>query len=89
MFGRLPCNSPKFYGQTDILKGQFPFTTNAAYDSHLYQLMNHRSTRDVVEDLRKHGKLIEISEPLSPHLELAEIQRRVYQRGGPALLFPT
>ncbi|MFN7844801.1 MAG: UbiD family decarboxylase [Pirellula sp.] len=49
--------------------------------------MNHRSTRDVVEDLRKHGKLIEITEPLSPHLELAEIQRRVYQRGGPALLF--
>lgn len=69
------------------MKGLLDFTTNAAYDSHLYQPMNHRSTRDVVEDLRQHGKLIEITDPLSPHLELAEIQRRVYQRGGPALLF--
>ncbi|XZE21581.1 UbiD family decarboxylase [Pirellulaceae bacterium SH449] len=49
--------------------------------------MNHRSTRDVVEDLRKHGKLIEITDAVSSHLEMAEIQRRVYQRGGPGLLF--
>ena len=49
--------------------------------------MQHRSTRDVVEDLRKHGKLIEVDEPLSPVLEIPEVQRRVYARGGPALLF--
>ena len=49
--------------------------------------MTHRSTRDVVEDLRQGGRLIEIDEPVDPHLEMAEIQRRVYQRGGPAILF--
>ena len=46
-----------------------------------------RSTRQVVEDLRRHGRLIEITEPLSTHLEIAEVQRRVYQHNGPAILF--
>lgn len=49
--------------------------------------MQYRSTRDVVEDLKRHGRLIEIDEPLSPRLEIAEVQRRVYARGGPAVLF--
>ncbi|MDZ4848082.1 MAG: UbiD family decarboxylase [Pirellulaceae bacterium] len=49
--------------------------------------MVYRSTRSVVADLRKHGRLIEIDEPVSPTLEIAEIQRRVYARGGPAILF--
>ena len=49
--------------------------------------MSHRNTRQVVEDLRKNGRLIEITDPLSPHLEIAEVQRRVYERGGPAILF--
>ncbi len=49
--------------------------------------MSHRSTRQVVEDLRLNNRLIEISEPLSTHLEIAEVQRRVYARGGPAILF--
>src|SRR6056297_118227 len=49
--------------------------------------MKHRSTRDAVEDLRRGGRLIECSDEVDPHLEMAEIQRRVYARGGPALLF--
>ena len=49
--------------------------------------MSHRSTRQVVEDLLKNDRLIEIAEPLSTHLEIAEVQRRVYARGGPAILF--
>jgi 4-hydroxy-3-polyprenylbenzoate decarboxylase len=49
--------------------------------------MFHRSTRDTVEDLRRNGRLIVVDEPLSPHLEIAEVQRRVYARGGPAVLF--
>ena len=49
--------------------------------------MSHRSTRDVVVDLKKNGRLIEIDTPLSPKLEIAEIQRRVYARQGPAVLF--
>ena len=46
-----------------------------------------RSTRQVVEDLRRNGRLIEIAEPLSTDLEIAEVQRRVYANRGPAILF--
>jgi 4-hydroxy-3-polyprenylbenzoate decarboxylase len=49
--------------------------------------MKHRSTRDVVEDLKKNGRLIEVDAPLSSKLEIPEIQRRVYARKGPAILF--
>ncbi|MEM1228701.1 MAG: UbiD family decarboxylase [Planctomycetota bacterium] len=49
--------------------------------------MKHRSTRDVVEDLRRGGRLIEVNDEVDPNLELAEIQRRVYANGGPGLLF--
>lgn len=49
--------------------------------------MKHRSTSDVVRDLRSGGFLIEVSDPVDPKLEMAEIQRRVYANGGPALLF--
>ena len=49
--------------------------------------MKHRSTRDAVEDLRKGGYLIQIDEEVDAHLEMAEIQRRVYANDGPALLF--
>ena len=50
-------------------------------------MISHRSTRDAVVDLKKNGRLIEIDTPLSPRLEIAEIQRRVYARKGPAVLF--
>ena len=49
--------------------------------------MSHRSTRQVVEDLRLNNRLIEITAPLSTDLEIAEVQRRVYARSGPAILF--
>ncbi len=49
--------------------------------------MRHRSTRDVVDDLRQAGRLIEVNDPVDPNLEMAEIQRRVYASGGPAVLF--
>ncbi len=49
--------------------------------------VKHRSTRNVVDDLRAGGRLIQIDDEVDPQLELAEIQRRVYSRGGPALLF--
>jgi 4-hydroxy-3-polyprenylbenzoate decarboxylase len=49
--------------------------------------MIYRSTRQVVEDLAKHGKLLRIHDEVDPYLELAEIHRRVYRNGGPALLF--
>lgn len=49
--------------------------------------MGYRTLRDCVEDLKRHGKLVEISDPIDARLEAAEIHRRVFQRGGPALLF--
>lgn len=38
-------------------------------------------------DLQKKGMLVRIDAPLDPHLEVGALQRRVYQAGGPALLF--
>ncbi len=49
--------------------------------------MGHRNLKDCVADLRKHGHLIEIPQPVDAKLEAAEIHRRVYQSNGPALLF--
>ena len=40
-----------------------------------------------MRDLERHGHLRRIEVPVDPRLEAAEIQRRVYQAGGPALLF--
>ncbi len=46
-----------------------------------------RSTRDFVNLLRERNELLEIREEVDPYLELAEIQRRVVAKKGPALLF--
>jgi len=47
----------------------------------------YRNLRQCVEDLEAGGQLRRIDIPVDPHLELAEIQRRVFRAGGPALLF--
>lgn len=49
--------------------------------------MGYSSLRACVADLEKHGHLVRIREAIDPNLEIAEIQRRVYSAGGPALLF--
>lgn len=49
--------------------------------------MAYRSTRQLVDDLHRNGRLIVIDQPVDPHLEIAEIHRRVYRNQGPALLF--
>jgi 4-hydroxy-3-polyprenylbenzoate decarboxylase len=49
--------------------------------------MTYRSTRQLVQDLLRHGQLLAIDDPVDPYLELAEIHRRVYRNRGPALLF--
>jgi len=40
-----------------------------------------------VEDLERTGQLLRIEQPVDPNLEAAEIQRRVFAAGGPALYF--
>jgi 4-hydroxy-3-polyprenylbenzoate decarboxylase len=49
--------------------------------------MGYRNLRDCVADLERTGQLIRIEEEIDPALEMAEIHRRVYEVGGPALLF--
>ncbi len=49
--------------------------------------MGYRTLEQCVNDLEKHGHLIRVSEPVDACLEVAEIHRRVFQSGGPALLF--
>lgn len=39
-------------------------------------------------DLEAHGHLVRVDAEIDPHLEAAELQRRVYQAGGPALYLP-
>lgn len=49
--------------------------------------MGYRNLKDCVEDLERNGHLVRIAAEVDAHLEIAEIQRRVYQAGGPAILF--
>lgn len=49
--------------------------------------MGYRSLRECVDDLHRTGQLVRIEEEVDPHLEAAEIQRRVYQAQGPAVYF--
>jgi len=43
--------------------------------------------RAFLDQLRSDRDLVEVSAPVDPHLEVAEIHRRVIAAGGPALLF--
>lgn len=49
--------------------------------------MSHRSLRECVADLEAAGMLLRIEEEIDPALEVAEIHRRVFAAGGPALYF--
>src|SRR5690349_756240 len=46
-----------------------------------------RDLRAFLDQLRRGGDLVEVSAPVDPHLEAAEIHRRVIAAGGPALRF--
>ncbi|MDH3253751.1 MAG: UbiD family decarboxylase [Acidobacteriota bacterium] len=46
-----------------------------------------RDLRQLIEALRRDGDLVEVDVEVDPHLEVAEIHRRVIAAGGPALLF--
>src|SRR6266568_1032007 len=49
--------------------------------------MGYRDLRACLDDLARTGQLVRIEEEVDPHLEAAEIHRRVYRAGGPAVLF--
>ena len=49
--------------------------------------MGYKTLEQCVDDLRKHGHLVTIDDEVDAELEAAEIHRRVFQSGGPAILF--
>ena len=49
--------------------------------------MVYKSLEDCIFDLEKNGHLIRIKEEVDPYLEMAAIHMRVFESGGPALLF--
>src|ERR1700692_820539 len=49
--------------------------------------MPYASLRDFMVRLEAAGRLVRGSEPLSPYLEMTEIQTRLLAEGGPAVLF--
>ncbi len=49
--------------------------------------MPYASLRDFIERLERDGRLVRVSAPVSPVLEMTEIQTRLLAEGGPAVLF--
>ncbi len=49
--------------------------------------MSYPTLQAALSDLEKNGMLRRIKEKVDPHLEMAAIQLRTYEMGGPALLF--
>jgi len=49
--------------------------------------MGYRNLQECVRDLEKSGQLLRIEEEIDPHLEVAEIQRRVCAADGPAIFY--
>jgi 4-hydroxy-3-polyprenylbenzoate decarboxylase len=49
--------------------------------------MGYSSLAECVSDLEKHGHLIRIKKEVDPYLEMAAIHLRIFEQGGPAILF--
>lgn len=64
-------------------------TTTPLLSKHMARQRNmgYRTLRQCVTDLERAGHLVRLADPVSATLEVAEIQRRVYRSGGPAVLF--
>lgn len=47
----------------------------------------HNNLREFIAALKRHNQVQEIDVEVDPHLELAEIHRRVIENEGPVLFF--
>ena len=48
---------------------------------------SYESLRDFIDRLERSGRLVRVSHPVAPELEMTEIQTRLLAEGGPAVLF--
>ena len=48
--------------------------------------MPYSSLRDFIDRLEREKRLVRVSAPVSPYLEMTEIQTRLLAEGGPAVL---
>ncbi|HEV3137388.1 MAG TPA: UbiD family decarboxylase, partial [Pirellulales bacterium] len=49
--------------------------------------MGYRTLQACLHDLEATGQLVRIEQQVDPHLEAAEIHRRVFRAGGPAVFY--
>lgn len=49
--------------------------------------MRYKSLKQCIDDLERNGYLVRIEREVDPHLEMAEIHRRVFQARGPAIYY--
>src|SRR3954451_22456351 len=49
--------------------------------------MSYTSLEACLIDLEKNGQLVRVTEEVDPYLEMASIHLRVFEAGGPALLY--
>ncbi|HEX2165606.1 MAG TPA: hypothetical protein VHG09_00090, partial [Longimicrobiales bacterium] len=49
--------------------------------------MGYDSLQSCMADLERHGHLIRVKEEVDPYLEMAAIHLRVFESGGPAIMF--
>src|SRR3954470_1461797 len=76
-------NTPYYIRRNNTLNTIFSICTFAA----LYNYMGYPTLKACLTDLEKHGHLIRIKEEVDPHLQMAAIHLRVFEHGGPAILF--
>jgi 4-hydroxy-3-polyprenylbenzoate decarboxylase len=60
------------------------YTISNFYEGYI---VRYKSLKQCVDDLDRHGHLVRIEQEVDPYLEMAEIHRRVYQVGGPAIYY--
>ncbi|MFL2870213.1 MAG: UbiD family decarboxylase [Pirellulaceae bacterium] len=73
--------------QTGIINQQAKIRPRDTLQTPDQEFMGYKTLEHCVDDLRKHGHLITINDEVDAELEAAEIHRRVFQSGGPAILF--
>lgn len=65
----------------------YVYSFSTIFTDQCFVAMAYSSLESCLNDLHQHGQLIRIKEEVDPCLEMAAIHLRVYEMGGPALLF--